>query len=153
MKKNLIKKEVISSNALGVIFGHKIEDMKASIQKFEEEGLDIVVITWPKYWLDFDGYEVHTQKTPINQGTDCIKLVKKSAELLFKVLEGRTIGKIANNHTVPTIWEWNLPNDEWKDLFDYNDEVRVNADELIQDRRKLFSPTKEEVGTDIGFEY
>ena len=97
-KKKLNKKEVISTNGLGVVFGHKVDDMKDSIAQFEKDGLDIVVITWPKYWLDFDGYEVHTQKTPINQGTDCIKLVKNS------------------------------------DLFDYNDEVRVNANELITKR-------------------
>ena len=133
-KKKLNKKEVISTNGLGVVFGHKVDDMKDSIAQFEKDGLDIVVITWPKYWLDFDGYEVHTQKTPINQGTDCIKLVKNSAELLFKVLNGRAIGKIANNHTVPTVWDWELLTGQWKDIFDYNAEVRVNANELITKR-------------------
>ena len=151
------KEEPILSKPLGVVFGHKIEDMKVSIAKFEEEGLEPFIVTWPRYETSFEGYTTHIQKTPENQGMDCINLVHHSADFLFKLLKAyysdRVIGKIANHHTKPTIWEWDLTNEQWEDLFDFNPNQKVKVDEVVQSLRKLNYLTKEEAGIDAGFEY
>jgi hypothetical protein len=122
------------SKPIGVVFGHKVDDMKESIKVFEDRGLEPVIITWPRYEGDFEGYEVHTQKTPESQGMDCINLVHHSVKLLFEVLDNSVIGAIANNHTRPIIWDWDLTNEEWKELLDFNPNQKTYVDGLIISR-------------------
>ena len=147
----MTKKKSKKQNRLltGVVFGHKVEDMHESIKKLEEIGVEPIVITWPRYADDFDGYEVHYQKTPEFQGTDCINLVSKSIELLWEVLGDRVIGAIANNHTRPTLWNWNLTKEEWKTLLDFNPNQKVNVDKLIEERYNQFYGTKDSDIEDI----
>lgn len=127
----------------GVVFGHKVDDMKESIKKMEDIGVEPIVVTWPRYENDFNGYEVYTQPTPPSQGTDCINLFSKSIELMWEVLDQRVIGAIANNHTRPTLWNWNLTREEWKTLLDFNPNQKVNVDELIEERYNQFYGTKD----------
>ena len=137
-KANKTKEEPIANKPLGVVFGHKVEDMKVSIKQFEKDGLEPFIVTWPRYENEFEGHTPHIQKTPENQGMDCINLLHHSADFLFKLIDAyysdRVIGKIANHHTKPTIWDFELLRGQWKDLFDFNPNLKVNADELINKR-------------------
>lgn len=147
MKKNKTKK--VSRLLTGVVFGHKVEDMKESIKKMEEIGVEPIVITWPRYELDFEGYEVYVQKTPETQGMDCINLFSKSVEFMWEVLGDRVIGGIANNHTRPTLWDWNLQNEEWKTLLDFNPNQKRYVHELIEERYNQFYGTKDSDEQDV----
>jgi hypothetical protein len=150
----MTKKKSKKQNRLltGVVFGHKVEDMKESIQKMHDLGVEPIVVTWERYSQDFWGSEkVFVQKTPEFQGMDCINLFAKSVEFMWSIIEddNRVIGAIANNHTKPTLWNWNLTNEEWKTLLDFNPNQKRYVDELIEERYNQFYGTKDSDIEDI----
>lgn len=143
------KKKTKVNKSVGVVFGHKVEDMKVSIERIEGLGLIPLIVTWPRYENEFDNYEVLIQKTPEHQGMDCINLVHKSAQLLFQNLGDRNIYVIANHHTKPTLWNWELTNEEWQSLFDFNPNQKRYVDELIEERYNQFYGIKDSDEQDI----
>jgi hypothetical protein len=120
-------------NKVGLVFGHKVEDMKESISKMESLGFEPVVVTWLRYDKEFPNHKTYSQATPPNQGMDCINLFLLSKELAFEKLGKREIGAVANHHTTPTLWNWDLSLSDWKKLFDFGP-VKRNVSEVVVER-------------------
>ena len=136
------------SKKVGLVFGHKPDDMAHAIAKMEKLGFEAVVVTWPRYEDVFEGYEVHSQKTPETQGMDCINLFLHSKDLAFISLKKREIGAVANCHTEPTLWDWSLTNKEWDKLFDFGVQKRY-VNEIVEERYKELYGTKDSDEQDI----
>jgi hypothetical protein len=65
------------------------------------------------------------------------------------VLGDRVIGVIANHHTRPTLWNWNLKREEWKTLLDFNPNQKRYVHELIEERYNQFYGTKDSDEQDV----
>ena len=137
-----------TKNKIGLVFGHKADDMAHAIGKVQSLGLEPVVITWPRYEELFEGVETHSQSTPENQGMDCINLFLLAKDLAFKSLKKRKIGAVANCHTKPTLWDWDLTNEQWEKLFDFGKQMRY-VDEIVEERYKELYGTKDSDEQDI----
>ena len=131
-----------TKNKVGLIFGHKLDDMVHAIHKMETLGFEPVVVTWDRYGDKFDKIETHTQPTPQSQGMDCMNLFLHSKDLAFTKLKRRKIGAVANCHTIPTLWDWNLTNSDWEKLFDFEAHSDY-VDDVIQKRYKELYGTKD----------
>jgi hypothetical protein len=121
-------------NKLGIVFGHKLNDMAEAITLLESKGYEAWVITWDRY-SDRFVHTTYTQPTPESQGMDCMNLVLKSAELMFEKTKGRKIGAIANCHTIPTLWDFDLSLSQWKELFDFHNH-KDYVNDVVQRRYK-----------------
>ena len=138
-----------TKNKIGLVFGHKADDMAAAITKMEYEmGLEPIIVTWPRYEHIFQGHTSYAQPTPENQGMDCINLFLLSKDLAFEKIGKRKIGAVANCHTKPTLWDWDLTNDQWKELFDFGKQMRY-VDEIVEERYKELYGTKDSDEQDI----
>ena len=123
-----------TKSKLGIVFGHKLDDMAHAIKALEDLGLEAWVITWDKYSDRFI-HTTYSQPTPESQGMDCMNLVLKSTELMFEKTKGRKIGAIANCHTIPTLWDFDLSLSEWKALFDFHNH-KDYVDDVVRRRYK-----------------
>lgn len=137
-----------TKSKVGLIFGHKLDDMAHAIHKVQSLGLEAVVVTWDRYSDKFNDVETHTQPTPQNQGMDCMNLFLHSKDLAFTKLKRRNIGVIVNCHTIPTLWDWNLTNKEWETLFDFENHKDFVAD-VIQRRYEELYGTKDSDEQDL----
>ena len=131
------------NNKIGLVFGHKIEDMNEAISKIEALGLEPIVVTWLRYDKEFPNHKTYSQATPPNQGMDCINLFLVAKELAFEKIGKKEIGAVANCHTTPTIWNWDLSLSDWKKLFDFGPEKRY-VDELVNNRYNTLFPKVED---------
>ena len=120
-----------TTNKLGIVFGRKISDMKEAIKTLEGNGLDVWVITWDGLEDNFT-QTTYTQPNVQKDGMDCMNAVLKSAELLFKKVGKKSIHSIANCHTIPTIWDFDLTTAEWKELFNIDWDTKDYVDDVIR---------------------
>ena len=60
----------------------------------------------------------------------------------FKKIGKKTIGAVANCHTIPVIWDWDLTNKQWENLFDFEAQ-RDYVDDIVQRRYKTLYGTKD----------
>lgn len=132
MEKTTIKK---TTKKLGVVFGHKLDDMAHAIEKLERDGLDVWIVTWDRYKDKFQDYKVYTQSTPSHQGMDCMNLVLASKELLFSKVKKERIQTIINCHTIPSVWDFGLTTKQWQELFNFESH-KDYVDDVIQRRYK-----------------
>jgi len=137
-----------TKNKIGLVFGHKPDDMAHAITKMEMLGFEPMVITWPRYEYIFQGQTAYAQPTPENQGMDCINLFLLAKELAFEKIGKRKIGAVANCHTKPTLWDWDLTNEQWEKLFDFGKQMRY-VDEIVEERYKELYGTKDSDEQDI----
>jgi hypothetical protein len=101
------------------------------ISLMENKGYEPLLIGWEGY--DIDSVESYTQPLPTNDGMDCINLFLSAKDFGFKKIGKRTIGAVANCHTIPTIWDWDLTNKEWESLLDF--EIQKDyVDDIVQRR-------------------
>ena len=132
-----------TKNNLGIVFGHNPSDMAHAIKALKDKDLEVWVITWDRYSDIFVDVQTYSQKTPENQGMDCLNLVHKSAELMFDKIKNRKVEAIANCHTIPTIWDFDLTTKEWKELFAFEPTEKDYADDLIRTRYTQLYGTKD----------
>jgi len=130
-------------NKVGLVFGHKPEDMQLAIKQMESMGFEPIVVTWLRYDTLFPNHKTYSQATPPNQGMDCINLFLMAKDLAFEKLGKREIGAVANNHTTPTMWHWDLSTSDWKKLFDFGPEKRY-VHELVEERYNTLFPKVED---------
>ncbi len=143
-------KKTTKSKKLGLIFGHKLGDMAHAVNKMETLGYEPVLVTWDRYKDNFNefDYTIWTQPTPSHQGMDCMNLFLKSKDLALTKLKRKSIGAVANCHTIPTLWDWDLTNKEWETLFDF--ELHKDyVDDVIQRRYKELYGTKDSDEQDV----
>lgn len=137
-----------TTKKIGLVFGHKPDDMAHAITKMEMMGFEPLIVTWPRYEYIFQGHLPIVQPTPENQGMDCINLFLLSKDLAFKSLKGGKIGAVANCHTEPTLWDWDLTNKEWEKLFDFGVQKRY-VKEIVEERYEELYGTKDSDEQDI----
>ena len=139
-KTNTIVEEI--QKPIGVVIGHKVEDMQYMIQKYQDNGLDVLVATWPRYQheINLGAGKVFVKKTPEKQGMDCVNLVIEALDMIFYAIPNDSIiAQIGNCHTHPISYDYNLTCEEWKKVFelDKNSKEYVN-DVVVRNYNNLF---------------
>lgn len=129
-----------ATKKIGLIFGRKVDDIKSAIIQMEKKGYEPVLFGWEGY--DVDEVESHTQPLPKVDGADCINLFLSAKDFAFSKIGKRTIGAVANCHTIPVIWDWNLTNKQWEELFNFEAE-KDWVDDIVQRRYKELNGTKD----------
>lgn len=133
-------KKTLKSKKVGLIFGRKIDDIKSAIIELKRKGYEPVLFGWEGY--DVDSIESYTQSLPPADGMDCINLFLSAKDFAFKKIGKKTIGAVANCHTIPVIWDWDLTNKQWENLFDFEAQ-RDYVDDIVQRRYKTLYGTKD----------